>query len=114
VPAPADAAALWSLVDAGAFDARIWADGAVVYVAATGETHALTAAAGAVLQRMRECGVRSGSVSDWLLALDPDEGEGEDRAQAEPDPLPQADVDLLARVFEGLQRIGLLQQCRAS
>lgn len=81
----------WRGVPPGAYEWRQWDDEAVVFVHATGDTHALSAQASAVLATMRAHPGETRAAAGWL---------GTDSA-AGGDPSP---------LLEGLLAIGLVQR----
>jgi PqqD family protein of HPr-rel-A system len=88
---------LWSALDSSHYDSRLWGDDRVVYVLATGETHALGPAPSATLALLLENPGKAHAAADWL-ALMADDGEG----------LAADDLAAISSALADLHRIGVV------
>lgn len=88
------------------FDWRAWDDEAVVFVHASGDTHALGPAASALLLAMLRDGGPARQAPAWL-ALITDAAPGEP-ATADTAPITDAEALAFEQVLLGLERIGLV------
>lgn len=70
----------WRLAPPGAFEWRQWADEAVVFVHATGDTHALNAEASALLAALRGQPDAERSAAQWLESAGYDMAASDDEA----------------------------------
>jgi hypothetical protein len=86
----------WCASDASCFDRRSWDDDIVVYVLATGETHALAAAHSATFSLLLEHAGQPRTAADWLALMveEAPSGDGSQPDLAERWALDQALADL--------------------
>jgi hypothetical protein len=91
---------VWAPAPQGTYEIRAWSGQAVVFVARTGDTHCLDAAASALIGLMREQGPVGRSSAQWLRLF-----LGEDGAEDEP---AAADTQRLEELLAGLEGIGLV------
>ncbi len=96
----------WAVVDSSHFDHRQWGDELVLYVVATGETHALGVAHSASMALLMEHPGMARTAAQWL-ALMTDEDPSEVNQ-----PLPQdsADLVVLDGALADLRRLGVVER----
>jgi PqqD family protein of HPr-rel-A system len=90
---------LWVALDSGHCDSHRWGDETVVYVLATGETHALGPGHSAVLDLLLESPGSARAARQWLALL-ADDGERQDAA----------DLAAIRSALIDLHRIGVVER----
>ncbi len=90
---------LWVALDSRFYDSRRWGDDVVVYVLATGETHALGPAHSATLDLLLEDTAHPREAAQWLARM-ADDGEGQDAA----------DLAAIRAALADLHRIGVIER----
>jgi hypothetical protein len=99
---------LWAAAAACGFDSRQWGDDIVLYVVATGETHALAPAHSATLGLLLAHPGAPRTAAQWLNLM-VDEGEsGGDQAPPEP-----AELAAVYGALADLQQIGVVERLAA-
>ncbi len=104
-------ARVWRLAPAGAFESRFWDAQAVVYVHATGDTHALSDDASALLSLIMRSEGRSESSQGWLRELLAPEGDADDAADGTVAP---GDLAGFEQLLDSLSAVGLLMSAEVS
>jgi hypothetical protein len=99
---------LWAAATTRGFDSRQWGDDIVLYVVATGETHALAPAHSATLSLLLANPGTPRRAAEWL-GLMLDEGES-GAAKAPPEP---AELAALYGALADLQHIGVVERLSA-
>lgn len=92
---------------------RQWDNDVVLYVLATGETHALGPAHGAALGVMLAHPGGPRTATQWLRVMADDEPGADGALSAESEQAEQAELAVLAGVLADLQRIGVVQRLPA-
>ncbi len=108
----AQAAPRWRVADATCFDSRQWDEEVVLYVLATGETHALAPAQSATLSLLQEHPDLPRTVPDWLALMSGD-ADSADRPPAQQLLLDEADLQALAQALQDLHSIGVVERLSA-
>jgi hypothetical protein len=99
---------LWAAAEPRCFDLRQWADDIVLYVVATGETHALAPAHSATLTLMLAHPTAPRTAEQWLRLM-VEEGE----AGAGEAPLDPAERIAIDGALAELQHIGVVERLPA-
>ena len=98
----------WRVVDTGGFDSRQWGDDIVLYVAATGETHALAPAHSATLALLLEQPGPPRTAAEWLALM-----PGDIEPDASPAQQDDADLNAIDQALADLHRIGVVERLPA-
>lgn len=98
----------WGVAQASAFDSRQWGDDIVLYVVATGETHALVPAQSATLALLLEHPGTAVSASRWLHLMSDDSSLPGPSDQED-----QADLIALQEALNYLHHIGVVERLPA-
>jgi hypothetical protein len=96
---------VWRVVQPSRFDHVQWGDDIVLYVVDTGETHALTAAHGAVFLTLLEQSGTAQPAADWLACMSGDSPPNSASAGQEP-----GDLRRVEDVLTSLERMGLVER----
>ncbi len=94
---------VWRVVDAAGFDSRQWGDDIVLYVAATGETHALGSANSSTLALLLEHAGMAHTARQWLHLMTDEPGFDSTNEQQD-----QADLIAIQDALNDLHRIGVV------
>ena len=103
---------LWA-ADSTGFDIREWDDGAVLYVLATAETHAVGPAHGATLGAMLDYPGTSRTASQWLRLMSEVEPETDMTTVESAESAESAEWRVLSGALADLQAIGVVQRSPA-
>lgn len=95
---------LWSAGPASCFDCRSWNGETVVFVSASGDTHALSVQASLVLAMLLESPEAARSAPAWLDIIFP----ADDQSPA--DEADGKDDDKLEQLLLGLEKIGVVRR----
>jgi hypothetical protein len=98
----------WGVVRPAAFDSRQWGDDIVLYVVATGETHALVPAQSATLALLLEHPGTAVSAPRWLNLMSADSSLPAASVQED-----QADLIALQEALNYLHHIGVVERVPA-
>jgi hypothetical protein len=99
---------LWAAADARCFDSRQWADDIVLYVVATGETHALAPAHSATLALLLAHPDAPRTADQWLRLMAEEGESGADLA-----PLDPAEQVAVQGALADLHHLGVVQRLPA-
>jgi hypothetical protein len=109
--APEQPALRWRAADRAAFDMRQWDGEVVLYVLASGETHALPPSHSASFLTLLEQAPVAQPAAYWLVALSA--GEVPDGSPAGPGAHDDADLAVLTGVLNDLHGIGVVERLPA-
>jgi hypothetical protein len=99
---------LWAAADALGFDSRQWDDDIVIYVVATGETHALAPAHSATLTLLLAHPGALRTAAQWLSLMDDEAESGADAVQRD-----EAELTAVQGALADLHRIGVVERLPA-
>lgn len=103
-----DTAAFWRAADVSTFDTRQWDEDLVLYMLASGETHALAWAHSATFLTLLEQPGTAQTASYWLAAM-----SAEDETAAAPHKDDATDLQALVKVLADLHSIGVVERLSA-